>query len=138
MRPRRFSTRFELTWISLAALVGVAYISVDHAVPWFLILVVIGRILVGRLANLGDWIALTDEEVQIREGSGEVWSVPRRDIASIHTGRHGALRVEFLNRRGEPVASAPPLYAQSQIDELASALGVSAIAQERSSRGRSR
>jgi len=121
-KPAAMPWQADAGWLLLVLAVGIAYASVMHSVPWFLVVVPIGRLVAMLALGRRVWIAVTPDRLHLLEGSAEVWSVPRTAVAAIHVARHGASRLEFVDRSGAPVVTAPLMYGAGQIARMAEVL----------------
>jgi hypothetical protein len=126
-RPAAIPWRADVGWVLMVLLVAVAYVALLHVVPWFLVAIPIGRMIVMMWLSRRVWIAVTGDQLQVLEGSADVWSVPRAQVAAIHVGRRGASRVEFVDRTGAPLVTAPLMYSARQIARIGDVLAAPVI-----------
>jgi hypothetical protein len=71
------------------------------------------------LLRPGQWIAVTDRELEARDGT-RIWTIRRGDVQAIRIDG----RIVFVGRGDRALAGVPALYSRSQIRALAAILGV--------------
>ncbi len=126
IRPERRVGMYFLGWVVYVIPLAVLYAVLVHGVAWWLIAIPVLRVL-HRLARAPQsWLALTRTELEGRD-ERVVWSAPRTAIDSIHVAPAGSARIEFADRAGRALASAPLLYTERQLATLAGALAVRVV-----------
>jgi hypothetical protein len=71
------------------------------------------------LLRPGQWIAVTDHELEARDGT-RIWTVRRSDVQAIRV----EARIVFVGGGDRALASVPLAYSRAQIRALAAVLGV--------------